>query len=70
MSDKAFELALRNIGYWDKLVAGTLTCMSCGRKLEIDTVGAWFVSVESIVFLCNDPDCVQSIVPLEGRNGV
>lgn len=59
------EVLLRNLGIWEKLLLGELSCAQCGYTVDLDNLGAIIPQQDIVVVVCNKTPCIHAITGME-----
>lgn len=62
------ESVLRDLGLFDELLAGSLSCAMCGTPITLDTLLCLFMEENEIRLCCSNFECYQRV--LSGKGGV
>jgi len=63
--DQDLEQVLKQLGIFDKLIAGEVNCAVCKSHVDLDNLGAIFPRGEDIKVSCDNDKCIR-IVTTEG----
>jgi hypothetical protein len=58
---RKLEQFLRELELWEPFSKGEFRCVTCGKTITVDNVGAIIPSGENIVFCCSSHDCLFKI---------
>lgn len=57
--DIDLEKALRKLGIYEKLVEGSINCMICEERVDLDNLGALMRVNGKVKVICDRPACVS-----------
>jgi hypothetical protein len=58
--EKNLKEFLRKNGLYDKFIQGEIKCGKCGKTITKYNLGSIFVKNERVIFICNDPKCMEN----------
>jgi hypothetical protein len=61
VSDEKLIALLKNIGLYEKVLAGKIKCKFCGDVANIDCISAIFPESGSIKIACDRPSCIAGL---------
>ena len=59
--EQDLEQVLATLGILDKLIAGEISCIVCGCRVDLDNLGTIFPSEDEIGVSCDNDRCVRII---------
>lgn len=62
------ESILRDLGLFDELLAGSLSCAICGTPITVDTLQCLFMEGNQIRLCCTNLECYQSVLSEKGMH--
>ncbi len=59
--DSQLKELLGNLGILEPLLLGELSCAKCGRRVDLDNLGAIIPEKDNVILVCDSTPCVYAL---------
>lgn len=59
--DSDLQVLLENLGIWEELLLGEVTCLECQRVVSLENLGTIIPREDGAEVTCDDPQCLRAV---------